>query len=74
MSTKPVIIVGAGLVGLAAALELARFDVPSVVLEQRDSTSHHPKTRNFNTRVAEESTKSLETIRGTTLSARRLLG
>jgi len=53
VAPKPVIIVGAGPVGLAAALELARFGVPSVVLEQRDSTSRHPKTRNFNTRTME---------------------
>ncbi len=50
---RPVIIVGGGPVGLAAALELARFQVPSVVVEQHDSTSHHPKTRNLNTRTME---------------------
>jgi putative polyketide hydroxylase len=53
MSHKPVIIVGGGPVGLAAALELARFHVPSVVVEQHDSTSWHPKTRNLNTRTME---------------------
>ena len=53
MSHKPVIIVGGGPVGLAAALELARFNVPSIVVEQHDSTSRHPKTRNFNTRTME---------------------
>lgn len=48
-----VIIVGGGPVGMGAALELARFGVPSVLLEKRDSTSWHPKTRNFNTRTME---------------------
>jgi putative polyketide hydroxylase len=53
MSHKLVIIVGGGPVGLAAALELARFHVSSVVIEQHDSTSWHPKTRNLNTRTME---------------------
>jgi 2-polyprenyl-6-methoxyphenol hydroxylase-like FAD-dependent oxidoreductase len=48
-----VIIVGAGPVGLGAALELARFGVKSVLLEKHESTSWHPKTRNFNTRTME---------------------
>jgi 2-polyprenyl-6-methoxyphenol hydroxylase-like FAD-dependent oxidoreductase len=39
MSPKSVIIVGSGPVGPPVALELARFDVPTVVLEQHDSTS-----------------------------------
>jgi 2-polyprenyl-6-methoxyphenol hydroxylase-like FAD-dependent oxidoreductase len=49
----PVLIVGAGPVGLASALELARFRVPSIVIEQRFTTSWHPKTRNINTRTME---------------------
>ncbi|WP_225330406.1 FAD-dependent monooxygenase [Mycobacterium sp. WUMAC-025] len=53
MSYKPVIIVGGGPIGLAAALELARFDVPSVVVERHDSTSWHPKARNLNARTME---------------------
>ncbi len=48
-----VLIVGGGPVGLGAALELARFGVPSVLIEKHDSTSWHPKTRNFNTRTME---------------------
>ena len=49
----PVIIVGGGPVGLAAALELARFQVPTVLIEQHTTTSRHPKTRNMNTRTME---------------------
>src|SRR6185295_11106068 len=48
-----VIIVGAGPVGLGAALELARFGVRSELIEKHDGTSWHPKTRNFNTRTME---------------------
>ena len=48
-----VIVVGAGPVGLGAALELARCGVRSVLIEKHDTTSWHPKTRNFNTRTME---------------------
>jgi 2-polyprenyl-6-methoxyphenol hydroxylase-like FAD-dependent oxidoreductase len=51
--TDPVIVLGAGPVGLGAALELARFGVHSVLIEKHDSTSWHPKTRNLNTRTME---------------------
>ena len=50
---NPVIIVGAGPVGLGCALELARFGVRSVLIEKHAGTSWHPKTRNFNTRTME---------------------
>ncbi|MBA4011456.1 MAG: 2-polyprenyl-6-methoxyphenol hydroxylase [Phenylobacterium sp.] len=53
MSNERVIILGAGPVGLGAALELARFGVRSVVIEKHAGTSFHPKTRNFNTRTME---------------------
>jgi len=48
-----VMIVGAGPVGLGAALELARCGVRSVLIEKHETTSWHPKTRNFNTRTME---------------------
>jgi 2-polyprenyl-6-methoxyphenol hydroxylase-like FAD-dependent oxidoreductase len=51
--TRRVLIVGAGPVGLGAALELARCGVRSVLIEKRDTTSWHPKTRNLNTRTME---------------------
>lgn len=50
---SPVIILGAGPVGLGAAMELARCKVPSILIERNDRTSWHPKTRNFNTRTME---------------------
>ncbi|MDT5256946.1 MAG: putative polyketide hydroxylase [Mycobacterium sp.] len=50
---NPVIVVGAGPVGLGCALELARFGVRSILTEKHAGTSWHPKTRNFNTRTME---------------------
>jgi putative polyketide hydroxylase len=47
------LIVGGGPVGLAASLELARFGVASILLEQHTTVACHPKTRNFNTRTVE---------------------
>src|SRR5262250_2245902 len=48
-----IIVLGAGPVGLGAALELARFGVRTVQIEKHDATSSHPKTRNVNTRTME---------------------
>src|ERR1700751_2562436 len=48
-----VVVLGAGPVGLRAALELARFGVRTVLVEKHDATSWHPKTRNLNTRTME---------------------
>ena len=53
MESVPVVIVGGGPVGLAAALELARYGVRSLLLERHDSTTWHPKARNLNTRTME---------------------
>lgn len=48
-----IIVLGAGPVGLGAALELARFGVRTVLVEKHPATSWHPKTRNLNTRTME---------------------
>ena len=48
-----VLVLGAGPVGLGAALELARFGVRTVLIEKHEATSWHPKTRNLNTRTME---------------------
>ncbi len=53
MESVPVLIVGGGPVGLAVALELARYRVRSVLVERHDSTTWHPKARNLNTRTME---------------------
>ena len=53
MERVPILIVGGGPVGLAAALELARHSVRSLLLERHDSTTWHPKARNLNTRTME---------------------
>src|SRR5215468_7395346 len=50
---QPVIVVGAGPVGLGATLELARCGLRSILIERNEGTSRHPKTRNFNTRTME---------------------
>jgi putative polyketide hydroxylase len=48
-----VVIVGAGPVGLAMALELSRNGVACLVLERHATTTLHPKARNLNTRTLE---------------------
>jgi len=53
MERVPVLIVGGGPVGLAMALELARYNVRSLLVERHDTTTRHPKARNLNTRTIE---------------------
>lgn len=53
----PVVICGGGPVGLAMAIELAKADVQSLVIERHPGTAVHPKARNINSR-------SMEIIRG----------
>jgi putative polyketide hydroxylase len=49
----PVLIVGAGPVGLSAAIQLARWGVRSLIVERHPSTTDHPKARGFFTRTME---------------------
>ncbi|MBX9640124.1 MAG: FAD-dependent monooxygenase, partial [Mycobacteriaceae bacterium] len=49
----PVLIVGAGPVGLAAAYVLGRFGVRSVVCEEHSSINPHPRAHVVNTRTME---------------------
>jgi putative polyketide hydroxylase len=51
--TAPVLIVGAGPVGMMAALLLARQGVRSVLIERRSELTAHPKGRGFNARSME---------------------
>lgn len=43
MINTPVVIAGGGPVGMTLALELARHNVESILLERKDSTTRHPK-------------------------------
>lgn len=49
----PVVIAGAGPTGLVTALLLARYDVPSVVLERSPSLTIHPRAHFINHRTME---------------------
>ena len=49
----PVLIVGAGLVGLSMSLFLARLGVPHLVVERRATTSLQPRARGVNPRTME---------------------
>src|ERR1700754_669614 len=58
----PVLIVGAGPAGLAAAIELARHDVPYLLVERRETLSSHP-------RATVLSLRSMEIVRAWGLEA-----
>ena len=53
LSDIPALIVGAGPVGLSAAILLARLGIRSLVIERHPSTTDHPKARGFFTRTME---------------------
>ncbi|KAJ5204583.1 uncharacterized protein N7498_005462 [Penicillium cinerascens] len=50
---RPVIVAGASLVGLSAALCLASHQVPTIVLEKHSGISKHPRAIGFTTRTME---------------------
>ncbi len=50
---SPVVVVGAGPAGLAASLELARHDVPVLVVERRKAPSPHPRATVLSLRAVE---------------------
>jgi 2-polyprenyl-6-methoxyphenol hydroxylase-like FAD-dependent oxidoreductase len=51
--TTPVLIVGGGPVGLAASICLSRLGVPSLLAEQHETTTTHPRATVVNTRTFE---------------------
>ncbi|MBO0794601.1 MAG: FAD-dependent monooxygenase, partial [Ktedonobacteraceae bacterium] len=55
MHTKeiPVVIIGGGPVGLFSSLLLARYGVPSLLVERHQGTSLHPRARGINVRTME---------------------
>jgi putative polyketide hydroxylase len=53
MNNVPVLIVGAGPAGQAAAIELARHDVPSLLVERRTRLSSHPRATTLSLRSME---------------------
>lgn len=53
MLTIPVIIVGAGPVGLSASMALSRQGIRNLVIEKHSATSIHPKARGVNARTME---------------------
>ncbi|OJK03022.1 hypothetical protein ASPACDRAFT_113626 [Aspergillus aculeatus ATCC 16872] len=52
-ATPPVIIVGASLVGLSAALSLATRGIPTITLERHEQICPHPRALGFTSRTME---------------------
>ena len=59
----PVLVVGAGPAGLAAAIELTRHDIPTLLVERRSVLSSHPRATTL-------SLRSMELVRAWGLEAR----
>lgn len=53
LSTIPVVIIGAGPVGLSASIALSRQGIGNIVIEKHPGTSIHPKARGINVRTME---------------------
>ncbi|MEM7097655.1 MAG: FAD-dependent monooxygenase [Pseudomonadota bacterium] len=53
MDKIPVCIIGCGPIGLASALLLAKFDIPSLILERRGDVNTHPRSRFVDTNTME---------------------
>src|SRR5579862_790249 len=53
VTETPVLIVGAGPIGLALAIELGRRNVPCVMVEQSDGVIYHPRATALNARTME---------------------
>lgn len=52
-SQQPVIIVGGSLIGLSAAMSLAVYKSPSVVIEKHSEITKHPRAIGFTPRIME---------------------
>ena len=48
-----VLIVGGGPIGLTASIALSRFGIDSVLVNERSTTSHHPRARFIDVRTIE---------------------
>jgi 2-polyprenyl-6-methoxyphenol hydroxylase-like FAD-dependent oxidoreductase len=65
-ATVPVLIVGAGPIGMLLALELARYEVPTLLFDSASSTRRYPKGNTHNSRTMEHYRRLglVERIRG----------